>query len=509
MKNTKIWRIVSAIVLAITLAAEAVTVFTIWRLDMLPLKYFAVLLAIFVLGTAAVAALMLQRTGKWEKKKGHVKQIIAYVLCAILIAVCVVASYAVSKLHNTVSNITNNTTVSALVGVYVLSDDPAVSIEDAAGYTFAVTDSYDAENSKATVTEIQELLSCEITTQNYDSSLAMIDALYAQEVDAIILSDSYIGVLDALDDYSDFSEKTKVIFEHTIEKTIVSNTSSDDSATEATVVPHDFDPTQDPFLLYISGNDARRALLADGASDVNILVAVNPKDKQILLVNTPRDYFVANPAGDGALDKLTHCGLYGIDNSVQAMSDLYGQPISYYAKINFTGFKTLVDAIGGVTIYSDISFSTTSYTYIQKGENHLNGAQALALARERRNLSGGDNDRGKNQMKIIAAMIDQLSASNLIANYADILDSLEGMFTTSMPKETISQLVKMQLSDMASWDVLSFAVTGDNGSDKPYALGGLYAYVMYPHEDEVEFASQLIGRVLNGEVLSEEDLTLN
>ena len=112
-------------------------------------------------------------------------------------------------------------------------------------------------------------------------------------------------------------------------------------------------------------------------------------------------------------------------------------------------------------------------------------------------------------MKIIAAMIDQLSASNLIANYADILDSLEGMFTTSMPKETISQLVKMQLSDMASWDVLSFAVTGDNGSDKPYALGGLYAYVMYPHEDEVEFASQLIGRVLNGEVLSEEDLTLN
>ena len=483
----------------IQLIVEAVMAVLLLRLNMLPTKYFAVLVVLLVLAAIITRVLMRPKAGKWEKKSGKAKRSVGCVLSLIVIAVCAVASHAVFTLNNTFAAITNNN-VSAVVGVYVLADDPAESIQDAAGYTFSVMDSYDAEAVEKAVANIEKDLGTELTVRDYDTTFDMVDALYAQEVNAIILSESYIDVLESMDGYSDFSDRTRLLDTHIVEKRI------DEAANEVLAAVKD--PTKEPFLLYISGNDARRELLADGGSDVNILVAVNPEAKQILMVNTPRDYFVANPAGDGAKDKLSLCGLYGIENSMGAMTQLYGQPISYYAKINFTGFKTLVDALGGVTVYSDVAF-TAGATEIRAGENHLNGTQALAFARERKNLAGGDNTRGKNQMKLIAAMINQLSAGNLLSNYSQILGSLEGMFATNMSMDTISSLVKMQLSDMASWDILSFAVTGDNGKDAPYSQGGLYAYVMYPHDDMVAKASDLMGRVLNGEVLTEADLAVS
>ena len=249
-------------------------------------------------------------------------------------------------------------------------------------------------------------------------------------------------------------------------------------------------------------------MLADSGSDVNILAAVNPETKQILLVNTPRDYFVANPAGDGAMDKLSHCGLSGIENSVEAIAQLYGHEIDYYAKINFAGFETLINAIGGVTIHSDFAFTVAKYYEIRQGENHLNGAEALAYVRERQAVAGGDNARGKHQMKIISAIIDQISAGKLLTNYTQILDSLDGMFAITIPPDDLAKLVKMQLSDMATWDVHSYAVTGSGGKGKPWAQNGLYAYVMYPHEETVEFAADLIGRVLTGEILTQDDLVM-
>ena len=160
------------------------------------------------------------------------------------------------------------------------------------------------------------------------------------------------------------------------------------------------------------------------------------------------------------------------------------------------------------TIYSDVAFTVNGDYYIQKGENHLNGQQALGFARIRKSLAGGDNDRGKNQMKLITAILNQLSAGNLLQNYDQILKSLEGMFVTSMPAEKIGELVQKQLTEMPKWEIFSFAVTGQGGSDSCWAAGGGYAYVMYPHEDVVAHASALLEKVLTGEVLVQDDLTM-
>ncbi len=278
------------------------------------------------------------------------------------------------------------------------------------------------------------------------------------------------------------------------------DTMFDEAEVPLTAAPQN--PHKEPFVVYLGGSDTRSGKLTKGRNDVNILAVINPNTKQLLLVNTPRDYYVSNPAGDGAKDKLAHCGLYGLENSKEALSRLYDVPVAYGAVINFKGFEALIDALGGVTVYSETAFTTTVGGYrIQKGENSLNGAQALAFARERSKLSGGDNTRGQHQMQVIAAMVRQLSAGNVLSRWREILDSLEGMFATDMPLTAMTKLLTSELGDLGDWEIFSAAVTGTDGSDYNWSSGG-NAYVMYP-DDSVQQVSELIKQVMADESLDE------
>ena len=232
---------------------------------------------------------------------------------------------------------------------------------------------------------------------------------------------------------------------------------------------------------------------------------MNPVTKQILLLNTPRDYYIANPEYGGSMDKLTHLGIYGTDVSMRGLSDLYNEQIDYYAQINFSGFETLIDAIGGVTVDSDYEFWALNEFYIQQGENYLNGEEALAFARERYALPGGDNDRGKNQMKVITGVVKKLtSGTTILSNYTQIMDSLEGMFATNFDMNDLSKLVKMQLDDMASWHIVSYAVTGYGDSRETCSAPGEYLYVTIPDQDSVDRAIELIDMVMDGKTLPDE-----
>jgi len=190
--------------------------------------------------------------------------------------------------------------------------------------------------------------------------------------------------------------------------------------------------------------------------------------------------------------------LYGARCSADALSELYGYPVAYYAQINFSGFKKLIDAFDGVTVYSDVAFTTRDGYYIKEGENRLNGARALSFARERKALQGGDNTRGQNQMKIIAGLVNELSAGRVIANYSEIMEILQGMKVTDGPMEIIAKLIKMQISDMAKWEISTCAVTGTSGSESTYSASGVRAYVMHPDVASVQEAAKQIGAVMEG-----------
>lgn len=263
--------------------------------------------------------------------------------------------------------------------------------------------------------------------------------------------------------------------------------------------------TKEPFVVYLSGVDNRGELTENARSDVNILAVVNPVTKQAALINTPRDYYV-DLAGTESKDKLTHAGLYGVETSMATLGNLYGVDVDHYLRINFAGFISIIDAIGGVDVYSDQAFTSVGSpgyydpTTFAEGWNHLDGKSALAFARERHAFKTGDIQRGINQMKVIDAMANKLKSPTLLMSFSKLMDAAADCFVTSFSQEQISALVRMQLGDLASWDIQSYTVTGSGAkSSKCYSAKGQSLYVMKPDENSVNEAKALIAAVLGGE----------
>ena len=263
--------------------------------------------------------------------------------------------------------------------------------------------------------------------------------------------------------------------------------------------------TKEPFVIYLSGVDTRGELTEKARSDVNILAVVNPQTKQVALINTPRDYYV-DLAGTNSKDKLTHAGLYGVETSMATLGNLYGVNVEHYIRINFAGFISIIDAVGGVDVYSDQAFTSVGSpgyydpTTFAEGWNHLDGKSALAFARERHAFASGDIQRGINQMKVIDAMVNKLKSPTVLMSFSKLMDAVSDCFVTSLSQEQISALVRMQLSDLANWDIQSYSVTGSSGkSSQCYSAKGQSLYVMKPDESSVAQAKELIASVLGGE----------
>ena len=263
--------------------------------------------------------------------------------------------------------------------------------------------------------------------------------------------------------------------------------------------------TKEPFVIYLSGVDTRGELTEKARSDVNILAAVNPVTKRVVLINTPRDYYV-DLAGTSDKDKLTHAGLYGVETSMETLGNLYGVNVDHYIRINFAGFISIIDALGGVDVYSDQAFTSVGSpgyydpTTFVEGWNHLDGKAALAFARERHAFASGDIQRGINQMKVIDAMLNKIKSPALLMGFSKIMDAAADCFVTSFSQDQISALVRMQLSDFADWDIESYTVTGSSStSTKCHSAKGQKLYVMKPDDASVSKAKEMIASVLGGE----------
>ncbi len=528
MKHAKVWNIFYVLLWVLQLAVEGLTVFSVWRLNMLPNQYLMLLVALFLLLWSLTGALLLIPSKK--KNGGGVRKGIAAVLVLAIVAVCAVAVTVTTDVYETLHKVIDQPGEededTAKRSIYVLVSDPSQSLTDVRGYSVGIVKDYDKANVEQVLQYMEQEIGAQVPTVTLDSMLDQVDALYSGNVKLIIVNEANLGVLEEQEGYTDFHEKARLLCEVKItEQEKLPTDPTEPSGTDSAEPTEDTEPSTEPpltapsieepeditthsFLVYIAGSDTRSNKLGNGRNDVNILAVVNPVNKQILLINTPRDYYIANPAGNGQKDKLTHCGNSGVSNSVKALEELYGDRIDYYAQINFKGFETFIDAIDGVTVYSDVSFRSSDGNFrFKKGENVLDGEKALAFARERYNLAGGDVARAQNQMKVIKAVVQKLtSGTTIISRYADILDSLSGMFRTNMAMEEMSLLVKMQLSDMASWEIFSYATIGKQASRVTYSIPGEPLSVQLPVEESVEHARQLIDRVISGEILTEADV---
>lgn len=422
------------------------------------------------------------------------------VLAVIMIAILAFGGFYINKTRSAISNISGETTEVTQMAVYVKSDDAADSVEATAGYTYGILSSLDRENTDGAVAHLNSQFGTEVQTKEYAGLTELADGILNGEVNAMLLNSGYLSVYEDMDGYTDFSTKIKEVGTVDVESTIQSAEES------APIEPITTANGGKVYTIYLSGIDTRGEMTAKSRSDVNIIATVNTDTHEILLVSTPRDYFVPLSISGGAPDKLTHAGIYGIDVCMDTLGMLYDIDINYYFRINFGGFVKVIDALGGITVNSDYDFDSKNILgyHFNKGENYVNGEQALIFARERYAFQEGDRQRGKNQMEVIRGVVKKALSPEILTSYSSILSSLDGCFGTNITYEEIAQILQQQLTNGGDWTIVSYSVNGTGATEKPYSMSQK-AYVMVPDYNTVDKAKSLMEKVRNGEVVTQEE----
>lgn len=476
MKDKKklLINILSILILIVCLTSLTMFSYSLFRLNVIPTKYLVLGYIVLILVIGILFYLIF-------RKKNIVVKVVSVILVGLLSSSFI---YVSGYLNNTNEffESTHKSYDTLNYSVIVLKESNYKKISDLKDKNIAyIDDDYknDIKNNLKKISYNEHLF----------TDLSVIaDDLLNKNTDAIVLEESYLTL--AYEEIKDFKDSVKVIDTFSI-KAKVHKENKDEKIN-----------FEEPFVLYISGIDQYGNVNSvRGRSDVNQLVVVNPKTHHILLVNTPRDYYVQLYNTTGLRDKLTHAGIYGIDKSIKTLEKFYDIDINYYLRVNFNSLIKVVDVIGGIDIYSDKSFTahTNKSVKVKEGWNSFNGTQALAYSRERYAYITGDHHRGANQQQVIEAIINKVTQSSvLISKYNSILNALDGTFQTDMSTNMITSFIKYQLDNMPKWEVESIAVTGYNSSNYTYSMGMRYKlYVMEPDYNSVEKAKKKMNEVLN------------
>ncbi|MGM9947562.1 LCP family glycopolymer transferase [Floccifex sp.] len=417
----------------------------------------------------------------------------------ITIVLCVsylFGGYYIMKTKSALTKITDTSNkIKNTVSVIVLSDSKIDSLSDLNGLKIGILSEIDTYGTKKCLADFKEE-NVDYKSSKYDSLDEEVQALYDKDVRAIVLNENYRETISENENFKSFGKETKVIH------TTVYYT---EKKNEVKAVK---DITNTPFTVLISGSDSRGGLDEVARTDVNMVVTVNPNTGTILLMSIPRDYYVntvcnvTQNCANGALDKLTHTGIYGIQTTKETVENFLGIEINYTLRVGFDAVENLVDALGGIDIYSDqtienVGNGNTSCT-VYEGDNHLNGECALGFARERYAYAEGDRHRALNQQEVIKAVIKKAMSFSSVTNYTSILDALSGFFETDLSTEEIQTLIKWQISSRTNWKVEQYSVDGTGSTEMCAALGQA-AYVMIPDQNTVKLANAKINAVLKGE----------
>ena len=498
MKKPFIRRVPGLLITALLTIALTLFMAILVKTRLIPTKLLLVAGGIFLLFILSVCLLT-----RDSRRMGGM--IAGSLMTILVLAVLMVGTPYLTKAVNMLGNITSGGMEVADISVYVENDSPLQSLPELSGKTLGIMDVLDRENTDKALEEIRDEAG-DLNITEYSGLSELVEGLLQKECDAIILNKAYMDLLSDIEGHETTASQLREIHTHKAETEIKNpqnnnkngwsigdlfgnNNKEDDNQNAGRV-----------FTMYISGIDTRGGVSAKSRSDVNILATVNVDTHQVLLVSTPRDYYVPLPISNGQPDKLTHAGIYGVDVSMGTLEMLYGIPIDYYFRVNFSGFEKIIDALGGITVYSEYEFTTAAGYHFNVGDNTMNGEQALSFARERYSFSSGDRQRGKNQMAVIKAVINKAMSPAILSNYTELMESISGNFETSMPYDVIADLVREQLDKGGSWNVVTYSVDGTGDSRKPYSLS-TNAYVMIPDQSTVDAAIEKINQVRSGETL--------
>ncbi|HFU4466490.1 TPA: LCP family protein [Streptococcus suis] len=471
-KNSEHLRVLNLVLWILFVVILVILLFNMYRYKILDFRYVNHILAGLSLLIATITGILI-----WRKKAKLMTSI-------VLIFSLLVASLGMFGLQEVIdfsSRLNSNATVSEHeMSVLVPADSEITDIKQVT--SLLAPANYDQENITALLDDIASMKSVEIPTQATESYLTAYQSMLAGQGQAMVLNGVFTNILESED--PDFSSKVRKIYSFKVTTQVSSSTEQ---------------ISGDSFNVYVSGIDTYGPISSVSRSDVNIIMTVNRKTNKILLTTTPRDSYVAiADGGQNQYDKLTHAGVYGVEASVHTLENLYDIDINNYIRLNFTSFLQLIDLVGGVDVENTQEFTAGGH-HFPVGTVHLNAEQALVFVRERYSLANGDHDRGKNQEKVIAALIKKLSSPDNLTNYQAILKGLEGSIQTDMSLETIMQLVNTQLAGGNQFTVESQALTGTGQMGLPsYAMPGSQLYMMEINPDSLAQVKAAMQAVLEG-----------
>ena len=469
-KALKINKIVPFILCSIQLITSIALIIALKRLNLLQLwQLFLVTFVLFALEALNIYKLIISKTARRAVK---------VTLAIVSIILAIITSFGFRYVNQTVSfieNITGSHNETQTYKVLVLKTARYDNIEQLNQQHIGFLSSNpNIENTKKT-------LKSKINYKDTDYSElgTLIAGISDYKVSAIVLADSYLEFLE--ENNQEFIETTKVIYEFEV------RIDSEKDIKRVNVAT-------DPFILYISGSDSRIGLNDTARSDVNILAVVNPKQAKILLVSIPRDYYVQLHSTTGIKDKLTHAGIYGTAMSKNTIQDLLGIDINYTLKVGFSTVINVVDAVGGIDIYSDKDFTawTNNECKFMKGTQHVDSKCALAFSRERYSYETGDRHRGENQQQVITKLVEKFSEPHYLINYPKILSTAEGSFETDLSYDEITDFARYQLAELKSWQVESISLDGTGSMLPTYSMGNQKLYVMIPDQATIDAAKAKI-----------------
>ena len=499
-KHAPAWY-VGKIVPAAALLAAAVCFLVLALSGLLPGKY----LALLGLGELAGVGLTLFLT--WRTRP-HIRFMAGALLGLLLTAGLLIAAVAVGRTVATMRAITGRSGELVDVGFYVRAEVPRQTLDPADHLTYGILEDLDRSATDGAMQEAFDEFGDMLAYKGYDGLPGLVEALFSEEVDAIIMNTAYLEVLEEMEDYSDIRSRIRQVrLSHvTVEAPEKSAPPEDalvgnvrDDVTPRTVREGDeteAEPEGEIFTIFISGIDNRGELIPRSRSDVNIIAAVNTATRQVALISTPRDFYVPLSISNGVPDKLTHAGIYGVQVSMDTLGMLYGVDVDYDFRVNVAGFVDIIDTLGGIEVWSDYDFKAGKYEYTV-GNNQMDGEKALAFVRERYAFNSGDRQRGKNQMAVIRACLKKCMEPEMLLRYNDLLTAAAGSFEASMPYDLLSGLVRRQLEEGGEWNVVSYSADGRGDSQVPYSMSQ-EAYVMVPDKTTVAAAKHMIAQVYGG-----------
>ena len=450
-----------------------VLLFTMFNYNFLSFRFLNIIITIGLLVVLAIS-IFLQKTKK--------SPLVTTVVLVIFSLVSLVGIFGFKQMID-ITNRMNQTAAFSEVEMSIVVPKES-DIKDVSQLTSVQAPTkVDKNNIETLMSALKKDKKVDVKVDDVASYQEAYDNLKSGKSKAMVLSGSYASLLESVD--SNYASNLKTIYTYKIKKKNNNSAKQVDSKV---------------FNIYISGIDTYGSISTVSRSDVNIIMTVNMNTHKILLTTTPRDAYVKIPDGGAdQYDKLTHAGIYGVETSEQTLENLYGIKIDYYARINFTSFLKLIDQLGGVTVHNDQAFTSLHGKFdFPVGDIQMNSEQALGFVRERYSLDGGDNDRGKNQEKVISAIVNKLASLKSVSNFTSIVNNLQDSVQTNMSLDTINALANTQLDSGSKFTVTSQAVTGtgSTGQLTSYAMPNSSLYMMKLDDSSVASASQAIKNLM-------------